>query len=138
MNTLVKLTRILCLTVILLGLSSCGNKVETTRIDCQLDDIAITHTLVGTVSVSGDMVTGSITIKCDGVPVDDVTITGSAGWWNIVSIGPSVAGVITVARPAESLGNSDINTSKTVDIIVNAYDGGDEASRKFPISIPIT
>ena len=144
MGKRINLARVVFFTAISMAavfvLSGClGNRVDTSRIDCQLDDIAITHTLVGTVSVSGDTVTGTITITCAGAPVPDVTIEGSAGWWNIVSIGPSdAAGVISVARPAESLGNSDINTSKTVDIIVNAFEGGDEDSRTFSISIPIT
>ncbi len=116
----------------------CGSKVETTKIDCELDDISITHTLKGTVSSSGDTVIGTITIKCNTDLVDGVTITGSAGWWAIGSVGPSVNGVIDVRKPAESLGHSDIGTSKTVEIIVNGKQGGSDATRKFPISIPIS
>ncbi len=117
-----------------------GSKVETSRIDCDIDKITITSTLVGTVSVSGDMITGNLTVNCDGSGVEDVTIKGSAGWWNIVEVGPSDPnGVISVSRPAEALGNSDIGTTKSVDIIVNGYDAsGNEASKVITINIPIS
>ncbi|TQV77252.1 hypothetical protein FLL45_04710 [Aliikangiella marina] len=120
-------------------MTGCGSsKVETTRIDCELNDIKITHDLVGTVSTI-DTVTGTITIKCDDSPVEGVTISGSAGWWNLVSVGPSNSvGVIRVDKPAESLGHDDIGTNKTVSIIVNAYSSGSESSRAFPITIPIS
>lgn len=124
--------------------SGCGgSRAETSRIDCpDANDVTITANLAGTVSVSGDMVTGTITINCPGVgPVVNAYITGSAGWWNIVSVGPSnAAGIITVARPAEALGNADIGTTKTVDIIVNGFVNGVEAEATNPIriSVPIT
>ncbi len=116
-----------------------GSKVETNRIDCDVSTVTITSTLVGTVSDSGDTVTGNLTITCGTNGIRGVTITGSAGWWNIVSVGPSNAsGVIAVAKSAEALGRSDIGTTKTVPIIVNGYDAsGNEASRTITISIPI-
>jgi hypothetical protein len=124
-------------TLVFLTFGCGGSKVETTQVDCQLADLTIEHDLVGTVSTI-DTVTGTITIKCDGAPVKDVTISGSAGWWSIGSVGPSdSSGVISVSKPAESLGHSDIGTSKKVDIIVNAFEGSDEKSKIFPISIPI-
>ena len=117
-----------------------GARVETSRIDCSdANNVTITASLVGVVSVSGDYVSGTITINCAGQgPVSDVYITGSAGWWNIVSVGPSdAAGVITVRRPAEALGNDDINTTKTVDIIVNGFVNGVEAEATNAITISV-
>lgn len=139
MLKLFDLKTLLFAVLIVFMMGSCGgSKVETTRIDCELNDITITHDLVGTVSTI-DTVTGSITIKCDGNAVPDVTISGSAGWWNLVSVGPSNSdGVISVNKPAESLGHDDIGTNKTVNIIINAYSGGSESSRGFPITIPIS
>ncbi len=139
MNQLMQVTQYLFFALLAVLIFACGgSKVETNRIDCELDKVSITHDLKGTVSSSGDIVTGTITIKCDDVALTGVTITGSAGWWNIGSVGPSVNGVITVQKAAESLGHSDIGTSKTIDIIVLAYENGSESSRVFPISIPIS
>ena len=124
--------------VLFLSYGCGGNKVETTQIDCQLNDISIEHDLVGTVSTI-DIVTGSITIKCDGAPVVGASISGSSGWWNLVSVGPSDSnGVISVSRPAESIGHSDIGTLKQVVIVVHAFEGNKEKSRNFSISIPIS
>ena len=128
------------LAVTVLVATGCGSRVETSRIDCSdANNVTITATLVGVVSPSGDYVSGTVTINCTGEgPVSGAYITGSSGWWNIVSVGPSdAAGVITVRRPAEALGNADINTTKTVDIIVNGYVNGDEAEATNPITISV-
>jgi hypothetical protein len=138
MFRLTNIILLICSGLLVFLMLGCGNKVESSKIDCELDDISISHDLKGRVSSGGDTVLGTITIKCKTDLVDGVTITGSAGWWAIGSVGPSVNGVIDVRKAAESLGHSDIGTSKTVDIIVNGKQGGSEASRKFPIAIPIS
>ena len=140
LSKVVRFTAISLVTVVgLISIIATGSKVETSRIDCDISKITIDSTLVGTVSVSGDMITGDLTVKCDGVAVPDVKIKGSAGWWNIVEVGPSdLNGVISVAKPAEALGNSDIGTTKSVAIIVNGYDAsGNKASKVITINIPI-
>lgn len=122
-----------------LGLAGCTAKAESSRIDCQIGDITVEHTLVGTVSSSGDMVTGTLTVKCDGAGVNDVTFTGSTGWWAIGSVGPSGPdGVINVARPAESLGHNDIGKNKKVKLTLNGFSGSSEASKIKIIEIPIS
>ncbi len=141
LSRIVRFTAISLVTVV--GLISIiatgGSKVETSRIDCDISKITITSTLVGTVSASGDRITGDLTIKCNGVPLPGVKIKGSAGWWNIIEVGPSDPnGVISVAKPAEALGHSDIGHPKSVDIIVKGYDASGKTSKVITINIPIT
>ncbi len=118
-----------------------GTRVETSRIDClDANDVAITANLVAVVSSAGDFIDGTFTIFCLGERrvVSGAYITGSAGWWNIVSVGPSdAAGVITVHGPASSLTPADIGGTKTVDIIVNGYVDGVEAEATNAITIEV-
>lgn len=132
--------RVILILLMFVGLTGCNEVDSSPRVDCQLSDIAVQSDLVGTVSASGDRVTGTVTVTCDGAGVSPpITFTGSAGWWNLVSIGPSdpATGVINVARPAESLGHSDIGTTKTVKLVVNAWTGGSEDKKIFPIPVRI-
>ncbi len=117
-----------------------GTRVETSRIDCSdANNVTITANLVAVVSAAGDFIDGTVTIRCIGEGrVSGAYITGSAGWWNIVSVGPAdAAGVITVHRPAASLTPADIGGTKTVDIIVNGYVNGVEAEATNAITIEV-
>jgi hypothetical protein len=115
--------------------------VDTSKIDCHVDKIAVASSLTGTVSASGDRITGTLTVTCDGVAVKDVTIKGDTSWgWATGTMGPSDAnGVINVARPAESLGHADVGTNKPLVITAHGEnDSGTDAEKDLPtIQIPI-
>ena len=123
-NNLVRTVRFFFLLVatVIVATGCGGTRVETSRIDClDANDVTITANLVAVVSSAGDFIDGTFTIFClrERRVVSGAYITASAGWWNIVSVGPSdAAGVITVHRPASSLAPADIGGTKTVDIIV--------------------
>ena len=121
--------------------TGCGGRgVETSRIDCSdANNVTITANLVAVVSSAGDFIDGTVRISCPGEGwVSVAYITGSAGWWNIVSVGPSDAvGIITVHRPASSLTPADIGGTKTVDIIVKGYVNGVEAEATNAITIEV-
>ncbi len=117
-----------------------GTRVETSRIDCSdANNVTITANLVAVVSSAGDFIDGTVRINCTGEGwVSGAYITGSAGWWNIVSVGPSdAAGFITVHGPVASLTPADIGGTKTVDIIVKGYVNGVEAEATNAITIEV-
>ena len=141
MNSLMKKTilsivfAVAIATIIASGGDSNTFNAETTRIDCEIGKISVVSTVVGTNSVSGDTLSGTITIKCDQDLVDGVTITSSASW--LASVGPSVAGVITIAQAA-SWDNDDIGT-KTVKLTVKGKDAsGNDAEKIINISVVIS
>lgn len=127
--------------VVLAAVNVSCRSVDTSRIDCDVAKIAIASTLTGTVSASGDRITGTLTVTCAGTPVKDVTIEGDTDWgWATGTLGPSnAAGVIDVARPAESLGHADVGHNKPLVITAHGYDAsGNEAETVLPtIQIPI-